>query len=91
MEIEAGFPVVKKLPSGSEVKASEIPASNLVTCIYFGPYGDEMRSAYEALYKQAEEKGYVPTGVFYEIYYNSPVDTPPEKLQTKIVFTLNDN
>lgn len=47
-----------------------------------------MRPAYEVLYKLAEEKGYAPTGVFYEIHYNSPMDTKPEELKTKIVISL---
>lgn len=60
----------------------------MATCIYTGPYGEEMRPAYEALAKLVEEKKQVSTGVVYEIYFNSPMETPPEKLQTQIVFPL---
>ena len=88
LDIEAGFPVAKKLPAKGDVKANEIPAGNVATCVYTGPYGDGMKAAYEALGKLVEEKGLVSTGIVYEIYFNSPMDTPPEKLQTKIVFPL---
>jgi effector-binding domain-containing protein len=91
LDIEVGFPVAKKLTGRDEVKANEIPAGKVATCVYTGPYGEEMKAAYEALGKLVEEKGCVPTGVVYEIYFNSPMDTPPEKLQTKIVFPLKDN
>lgn len=90
LDIEIGFPVAKKLPSGDEVKASEIPAGKVATCVYTGPYGDGMKAAYEALSKHVEENGGVPTGIVYEIYFNSPMDTPPEKLQTQIVFPLKN-
>jgi effector-binding domain-containing protein len=90
LDIEVGFPVAKKLSSGNEVKASEIPAGKVATCVYTGPYGEEMKAAYEALSKHVEEKGCVPTGIVYEIYLNSPMDTPPEKLQTQIVFPLKN-
>jgi effector-binding domain-containing protein len=88
LDIEIGFPVAKKLPSGDMIKASEIPAGKVATTVYTGPYGDGMRAAYEALGKLVEENKCVSTGVVYEIYFNSPMDTPPEKLQTKIVFPL---
>lgn len=90
LDIEIGFPVAKKLPGKGEVKASEIPAGKVATCIYTGPYGEGMKAAYEALGKLVEEKGSVPTGTVYEIYLNSPMDTPPEKLMTQILFPLKD-
>jgi effector-binding domain-containing protein len=88
MEIEVGFPVAKKLQAKGNVKPGEIAAGKVATCMYTGPYGEEMRPAYEALMKLIEEKKEVATGVFYEIYFNSPMDTPPEKLQTQIVLPL---
>jgi len=90
LDIEAGFPVLKKLPGKDDVKASEIPAGKVATCVYTGPYGEEMKAAYEALGKLVVEKGLVSTGIVYEIYFNSPMDTPQEKLQTKIVFPLKN-
>jgi effector-binding domain-containing protein len=88
LDIEVGFPVAKKLQAKGEVKPGEMPAGKVATTTYTGPYGDGMKEAYEALTKLVEEKGEVPTGVAIEIYHNSPMDTPPEKLQTQIVFPI---
>jgi effector-binding domain-containing protein len=88
LDIEVGFPAGKKLQAKGDVRPGEIPAGKMATCVYTGPYGDGMKAAYEALGKYVEEKRQVPTGVVYEIYFNSPMDTPPEKLQTQIVFPL---
>jgi effector-binding domain-containing protein len=90
LDIEAGFPVAKKLSARGEIKAGEIPAGKVATCDYTGPYGEEMKAAYEALGKLVMEKGDEPTGIVYEIYFNSPMDTAPEKLKTKIIFMLKD-
>ena len=87
LDIEIGFPVSKKLPGKSEIKASQIPGGKMGTCLYTGPYL-EMPSAYEALTKLVTEKGLEPTGIVYEVYYNSPMDTEPAKLQTLILFPL---
>jgi effector-binding domain-containing protein len=35
-----------------------------------------------------KSKGYEVTGVCYEIYLNDPQRTPPESLQTQIVFPI---
>jgi effector-binding domain-containing protein len=88
LDIEVGFPVAKTLQAKGDVKPGDIPAGSVATTVYTGPYGDGMKAAYEALSKHVEEKKQVPTGVVYEIYLNSPMDTPPEKLQTQIVFPL---
>ena len=89
LDIEVGFPVAKRLQAKGDIKPGEIPAGKVAATIYTGPYGgDGMKEAYGALAKLVEEKKQVPTGVVYEIYLNSPMDTPPEKLQTQIVFPL---
>jgi effector-binding domain-containing protein len=64
-----------------------MPGGNTGTCLYTGPF-QEMPPAYEALTKMIAEKGLTPTGVAYEMYYNSPMDTEPAKLQTLILFPL---
>ncbi len=87
LDIEIGFPVGKKLPGKGEIKASRIPGGKMGTCLYTGPY-QEMPAAYEALTKLLAEKGLEPTGIVYEAYYNSPMDTEPSKLQTFILFPL---
>ena len=87
LDVEIGFPVAKKLPGEGAIKASQIPGGKMGTCFYTGPY-PEMSVAYEALKKMLAEKGLEGTGICYEIYYNSPMDTEPSKLQTLILFPL---
>lgn len=87
LDIEIGFPASKKLSGKGEIKASRIPGGKTGTCLYTGPY-QKMPPAYEALTRLIAEKGLEPTGVAYEVYYNSPMDTEPSKLQTLILFPL---
>lgn len=89
LDMEIGFPISRKLPGKADIKASEIPGGKMGTCMYTGPYPD-MSPAYEALNKLVKDEGYEPTGIVYEIYFNSPMDTAPEKLQTLILFPLKN-
>jgi effector-binding domain-containing protein len=86
LDIEMGFPVSNVLPGKDNIQASEMPAGKYGSCIYTGPY-DKMKPAYDALAQFVQEKGYEATGVAYEVYLNDP-ETPPEKLQTQILFPL---
>ena len=87
LEIEIGFPVTKQLPDREPVQAGEIPAGQIATCLYTGPY-TAMKTAYDELTAWVNEHGYQPTGVSYEYYLNDPETTAPEDLQTRIVFPL---
>ncbi len=49
-----------------------------------------MPPAYEELTRWTQENGFEPTGVVYEYYLNGPDDTPPQGLQTQIVFMVKD-
>lgn len=87
LDVEIGFPVAKPLPGKGEIMPGKIPGGKVGTCMYIGPY-QEMPPAYEALTQLVKEKGLEPTGISYEFYYNSPMDTEPSKLQTLIMFPL---
>lgn len=87
LDVEIGFPVSKALEGKGEIKASQIPSGKQVSCMHHGPYEASV-AAYDAMSKWIAEKGYVPTGVAYEFYFNSPVEVPESKLLTKIVFPL---
>ncbi|MDQ2087811.1 GyrI-like domain-containing protein [Herbivorax sp. ANBcel31] len=89
LQVELGFPVSKALPEKGDIKANEIPAGKKATCMHKGPYKDS-EAVYNAMTKWIEENGYEPTGVVYEVYYNSPMDVPESELLTKIVFLLKD-
>lgn len=87
LDVEIGFPVSKVLEGKGEIKASQIPSGKQVSCMHQGPYEASV-VAYDAMSKWIKEKGYVPTGVAYEFYFNSPVEVPESELLTKIVFLL---
>lgn len=87
LDVEIGFPVARELASRGNIQAGEIAGGKAATCLYTGPYED-IEQPYEALSQWIEENAYEPTGVAYEMYLNDPQETPPEELQTQIVFPL---
>jgi effector-binding domain-containing protein len=87
LDLEIGFPVSKKLTGQGEIQAGEIPGGKAVSCLHVGPY-DKVEPAYQALGQWMQLKGYQGTGVCYEFYLNDPQQTPPEKLQTQILFPV---
>jgi effector-binding domain-containing protein len=87
LDIGIGFPVAKALPGEGKIQAGEIPAGKYASCLYTGPY-DEIGDAYDALTAWVEENDYEATGLAYEFYLNDPNETPPEALQTQILFPL---
>ena len=87
LDVEIGFPVSRQLSGKGDIQACEIPGGKVATCLYTGPYSD-IEPAYNALSQWVKENGYEATGVAYEMYLNDPGQTPPQELQTQIVFPL---
>jgi len=87
LDVELGFPVLHALPGQGEILASEIPGGRQASVVHTGPYS-ECGPAYAALSQFVKDQGYAATGVAYEFYLNDPTQTPPEQLQTQIVFPL---
>jgi len=87
LDVEIGFPVGKALPTRGEIQASTMPEGQYASCVHTGPYS-AIEPAYNALNAWIAQKGLEPTGVAYEFYLNDPTETPPEALQTRIVFPL---
>lgn len=86
LDVEAGFPVARKLAGRGEIQASEFPGGQLASVMFVGPY-DQCGPAYEALTQWVKDKGLEPTGVSYELYYSEP-GTPPEETRTEIIFPI---
>jgi effector-binding domain-containing protein len=86
LDVEIGFPVSRPLPDWGDIKSGALPAGKFASTMHFGPY-DTLSLAYEALTQYVKENGYEPTGVAYEFYFSGP-ETPPDKIQTQIVFPL---
>lgn len=87
LQIEVGFPVQKELEGEGEIVLRHIPAGKKATGFHKGSYR-EIGKVYDALAIFLKEKGYEPTGVTYEYYYNSPEDVPESELLTKVEFLL---
>ncbi|MFO7634873.1 MAG: GyrI-like domain-containing protein [Caldilinea sp.] len=87
LDIEVGFSVDRTLPGRGDLSSGALPAGDYATCMHIGPY-DQVGPAYAALTAFVQQQGRTPTGVAYEFYFNSPQDTPPEQLQTLVMFPL---
>ena len=90
LDIEIGFPVSKKLDGKGNIQCSDIPGGQFAACLFTGPYS-EIEAAYTALAEWTKAQGFSSTGTAYEIYLNDPSETPPAKLQTQILFPLQEN
>ena len=88
LDLEIGFPVAAALPGKGEVLSSEIPERKAATCLYLGPYPG-MSAAYDALNGYVAQNGLTINGPIYEYYLNDPSNTPPQELQTEIIFPVN--
>ena len=87
LDIEIGFPVAGQVSGQGEIQAGEIPGGKLLTCLHIGPY-DKSTAAYEAMQQWLDANACEATGVAYEFYLNDPTVTPPDALQTQILFPL---
>jgi effector-binding domain-containing protein len=87
LDVEAGFPVAKKIEGRNEIKSGVIPGGKFISTIHVGSY-DSVKPAYDTLAKWAEDNGYEPTGVAYEYYLNDPTLDPSIKPETEIRLPL---
>jgi len=87
MQVEIGFPVAEANLHGGEVQMRTIPGGPAGICEYVGPY-QELAIVYQQLSAYIESQGREPTGISYEFYLNDPSETPPNELETHIVFPL---
>lgn len=88
LNVEAGFPVSKKIEGKGEIKAGLIPGGRFISTIHRGAY-DSVEPAYEALKNWAKDNGFEPTGVAYEYYLNDPSQDPAIVPETEIRLPLN--
>ena len=87
LNIEIGFPISKEIEGKGDISLRYIPAGKKATGFHKGPY-NEIGPLYDRLATWISEKGYEPTGVVYEYYYNSPQEIPESELLTKVEFLL---
>lgn len=87
LDLAIGFPVRGGLAGEGEIESGEIPQGSYATTLHIGPY-NAIQAAYEALTAWVEAEELEISGVAYEFYLNDPQNTPPEALQTQILFEL---
>lgn len=87
LDVEVGFPVAHALPGQGDIHASQIPGGQQVICLHVGPY-DKIGAAFEALTQWLQSHHREASGIAYEVYLTDPTDTPPEALQTQVMFPL---
>ena len=87
LNIESGFPIAKEVEVKGDIALRYIPAGKKATGFHKGPY-NEIGPLYDQLVAWINEKGYEPTGVVYEYYYNAPQEIPESELLTKVEFLL---
>lgn len=85
--IEIGFPVSHPVAGRGEIQARTIPGGPAGVCLFTGSY-QELATAYQQLNAYIESQGREPSGVSYEFYLNNPAVTPPDELETQIIFPL---
>lgn len=88
LDVEMGFPVSRLLPGKGDIQAREIPPGTVVSSMYKGPYSG-MEQPYNEMKKWIAENGFIPDGVSYEYYFNSPQAVPETELLTKIVMPVH--
>lgn len=86
LDVEIGFPVARRLPGDGHILAGEIPEGTVASTLHVGPY-DKVEAAYNDLRAFAEKRGWKPTGVSYEFYFDGP-EVPPEKTRTRVMFPV---
>jgi effector-binding domain-containing protein len=87
LDLEIGFPVMKKIDGNGTVKAGILPGGECAVARHTGPY-NTIEKTYENLTAFIKDKGRTPSGICCEVYLNDPEKTKPEKLKTDLVFPL---
>jgi effector-binding domain-containing protein len=87
LDLAIGFPVREELAGEGKIESGEISQGSYATTLHIGPY-NTIQAAYEALAAWIEAEELEASDVAYEFYLNDPQNTPPEALQTQILFEL---
>lgn len=80
---EVMCPFTGEFKGDEELKVKELPAQEIASVIYTGPY-EECGPTYKKLYGWITENNYEPVGAPIEKYLNDPSKVKPEELKTEI-------
>jgi effector-binding domain-containing protein len=87
VDLDVGFPVAGEGVTVGKVRPIQLPAVKAAVAMHIGPY-DKLVDTYNGMMVWMKQKGQVPADYMWEEYLNSPDDTPPEKLMTKLYWPL---
>jgi effector-binding domain-containing protein len=83
--IEAGFPVPDEVAGEDPVEPSTLPDGHAAVTTHMGRYED-LATAYGAVHRWLDERGLVPAGPHWEVYFTDPNAEPdPSRWRTDVV------
>lgn len=87
VDMDVGFPVEGGEVIEGRVRTIELPAVKAAVTTHIGPY-DRLVDTYGQLMSWMERNGHHPADIMWEEYLNSPEETPPEQLSTRIYWPI---
>lgn len=89
LDIEIGWTIDQDDSGEGRIKFRVIPGGKVVYALHKGPYST-LENAYNKVMAFIKEKGIKTTEWMYEVYLNSPENTPEEELKTEIYFPISE-
>ncbi len=87
LDVEIGFPVDRVVTGEGRVGPGTIPGGTVLSEVHTGPYRT-LEKTYIPMMDHIKKEGLNVTDWMYELYLNSPEDTPEDDLRTEICFPL---
>jgi flavin reductase (DIM6/NTAB) family NADH-FMN oxidoreductase RutF/effector-binding domain-containing protein len=87
LDVEIGFPFQPGIEGKEDIRVSEIPGGKIAVYRHVGGY-EQLPQVRAALQQWLQANGYAASDVSYDFYLNDPQVTPPDKLETEILFPL---
>ncbi|QYZ79463.1 MerR family transcriptional regulator [Methanofollis formosanus] len=86
-DLELAVPVAGRVSVGEGVEVKVLPAVEVVSVLYTGPYYN-LTSAYRKIQEYAAAAGLGLRGPDRELFYNSPHEVSPEELRTEVQYPV---
>ena len=87
LDVEIGFPFQPGIEGSENIQVSEIPGGKVAVYHHVGGY-EHLPQVRAALEQWLQANSYAASDVSYDFYLNDPQVTPPDKLETEILFPL---
>ena len=86
-EMEVAVPVREPMEGTDRIRPSELPAGRAAVAMHIGPF-DTVADTWNAFGAWMNEQGLERVASPWEEYLSDPRETPPEELQTRIVWPI---